>query len=134
GKATMKAIAQIVEEVRRLELAPGGRTADHDAVAANAASTLRNIKGEVKYASGTEIWVSLGTNNGFKEGDKVRIYKPVEKKNKKGEVIATDYELVAELTLLKVQKDRSSAQYTGSASIEEGWAAAGTGVDIAKLN
>jgi curli biogenesis system outer membrane secretion channel CsgG len=134
GKATMKAIAQIVEDVRKLEIGPGARTLNSEALASANTAALRNIKGEVKYASSKEIWVSLGAGNDFKEGDKVRIYKPIEKKNKKGEVIATDYEFVAEITLLKVQKDKSMAEYTGATEVEEGWPAVGASVDIAKLN
>jgi curli biogenesis system outer membrane secretion channel CsgG len=134
GKATMKAIEQIVEEVRKIDLAAGGRTVNDEAATAASAAALRNVKGEVKYANGKEIWISLGSNQGFKEGDKVNIYKSIEKKNKKGEVIATDYEPVTEITLLKVQKDKSMAEYTGAAAIEEGWPAAGASVDIAKLN
>ncbi len=133
GKATMKAINQLVEQVRPLKLQPGARTqnAANDAAAASAA--LRNVKGVVKMVDGSEIWISLGANNGFNKGDKVKIYKPVEKKNKKGEVIATTYELVGEMVLTKVQKDKSVGQYSGSAQVSEDWVVADSAVDIEKL-
>jgi len=134
GKATMKAITQIVEKLRTLDVGPGARTMNAANAAAASASALRNVKGVVKLVEGKEIWVSLGANNGFAKGDKVKIYRPVEKKNKKGEVVATTYELVTEITLIKVQKDKSMGEYTGSAEIGEDWAATDAAVDIEKLD
>jgi curli biogenesis system outer membrane secretion channel CsgG len=134
GKATMKAIAQIVEKVKTLDVGPGARTLNNESAAAAGAAALRNVKGTVKMVEGKEVWVSLGANNGFAKGDKVKIYKPVEKKNKKGEVIATTYDPVAEITLLKVQKDKSMGEYTGTVQISEDWAATDAAVDIEKLD
>jgi curli biogenesis system outer membrane secretion channel CsgG len=134
GKATMKAIAQIIQQVSVLQVGPGARTLNGAAEAAAGAAALRNIKGTVKLVEGKEIWVSLGSNNGFAKGDKVKIYKPVEKKNKKGEVIATTYEPVGEIILLKVQKDKSMGEYSGAAQISEDWAATDATVDIEKLD
>jgi curli biogenesis system outer membrane secretion channel CsgG len=134
GKATMKAITQIVEKLKTLDIGPGART-QNAANAANAAnSALRNVKGVVKLVEGKEVWVSLGANNGFAKGDKVKIYKPVDKKNKKGEVIATTYEFVTEITLIKVQKDKSMGEYSGTTEIGEDWAATDAAVDIEKLD
>jgi len=134
GKATMKAIVQIAEKLKTLDVGPGARTLNAANAAAAGASALRNVKGVVKMVEGKEVWISLGANNGFAKGDKVKIYKPVEKKNKKGEVIATTYELVTEMTLLKVQKDKSMGEYTGTAEIGEDWAATDAAVDIEKLD
>ena len=134
GKATMKAIAQIVEKLKTLDVAPGARTMNASKEASAAAAAVRNVKGVVKLVEGKEVWVSLGANNGFQKGDKVKIYKPVEKKNKKGEVVATTYELVTEITLIKVQKDKSMGEYTGNAEIGEDWAATDAAVDIEKLD
>jgi curli biogenesis system outer membrane secretion channel CsgG len=113
GKATMKAIADISVHLRALNVGPGARTLNNQAAAVAANSALRNIKGSVKMVDGKEVWVSLGSANGFAPGDKVKIYKTVEKKNKKGELIATVYEPVAEIVLKKVQKDKSMGEYTG---------------------
>ena len=133
GKATMKALADIVAKVGVLQVAPGTRAQQAETEAAAGSAALRNIKGVVKMVEGKEIWVSLGSNNGFAKGDKVKIYKPVEKKNKKGEVVATTYESVGEIILTKVQKDKSMGEYAGAAQISEDWAAADAAVDIEKI-
>jgi hypothetical protein len=123
----------MVEQVKVLDIGPGARTVNAATEVAAGNAALRNIKGSVKMVDGKEIWVSLGSNNGFSIGDKVKIYKPVEKKNKKGEVVATTYETVGEITLKKVQKDKSVGEYAGTAQISEDWAATDAAVDIEKL-
>ena len=92
------------------------------------------MKGAVQLVDGKEIWVSLGSKNGFQKGDKLKIYKPVEKKNSKGVVVATTYEVVGEITLTKVQKDKSMGEYSGGAQISEDWAVTDASVDIEKLD
>jgi curli biogenesis system outer membrane secretion channel CsgG len=134
GKATMKAIAEIVEQVKKLDVGPGGRTLAAEGAAAEKASALRNVKGSVQMVDGKEIWVSLGSKNGFQKGDKLKIYKPVDKKNSKGVVVATTYEVVGEITLLKVQKDKSMGEYSGAGQISEDWAVTDASVDIEKLD
>jgi curli biogenesis system outer membrane secretion channel CsgG len=133
GKATMKALAQIIDKVKTLNVGPGARTINNANEAAAGAAALRNVKGVVKLVDGNEIWVSLGGNSGFAKGDKIKIYQPIEKKNKKGEVVATTYEPVAEIILLKVQKDKSMGTYTGSGKIAEDFVAADAAVDIEKV-
>lgn len=133
GKATMKAIAEIVEQVKKLDVGPGGRTLAAQSAAAEKAASLRNVKGSVQMVDGKEIWVSLGSKNGFQKGDKLKIYKPVEKKNSKGVVVATTYEAVGEITLMKVQKDKSMGEYSGAAQISEDWTVTDASVDIEKL-
>jgi curli biogenesis system outer membrane secretion channel CsgG len=134
GKATMKAIAQITDKLKTLDVGPGARTLSNESAAAASAAALRKVRGVVKLVDGKEIWVSLGSNNGFAKGDRVKIYKPIDKKNKKGEVVATTYENVAEITLIKVQKDKSMGEYTGSAQISEDWITADAAVDIEALD
>jgi curli biogenesis system outer membrane secretion channel CsgG len=134
GKATVKAIDQIVEKVKVLNLAPGTRQTINDAAAAEKRGALRGIKGAVTLVDGKEVWVSLGARNGFAKGDKVKIYKPVEKKNSKGVVVTTTYEMVGEITLTKVQKDKSMGEYSGAAQLSEDFAAADADVDIEKLD
>jgi curli biogenesis system outer membrane secretion channel CsgG len=134
GKATMKAIAQITDKLKTLDIGPGARTLSNESAAAAGAAALRKVRGVVKLVDGKEIWVSLGANNGFIKGDKVKIYKPIEKKNKKGEVVATTYETVAEIILIKVQKDKSMGEYTGSTPISEDWITADAAVDIDVLD
>jgi hypothetical protein len=94
---------------------------------------LRSVKGVVKLVDGKEIWVSLGAKSGFATGDKIKIYKPIEKKNSKGEVITTTYEEAAEIVLSKVQDAMSMGEYTGPAKVSEDWAAALAGLDMEKL-
>lgn len=140
GKATMKAIADITSKLRQMQLAPGTR---QQAIAASEAekaqaqvaakSAMRKTKGTVKLVEGKEVWVSLGSSQGFAKGEKVKIYKPIEKKNKKGEVIATTYEAVGEITLTKVQKEQSQGTLDSSATVEEGWAAVDPSVDTDEL-
>jgi len=133
GKATMKAIAQITERLKTLDVGPGARTLNNEAAAAEGAAALRSVKGTVKLVDGNEIWISLGSNNGFAKGDKIKIYKPLEKKNSRGEVVTTTYETVAEITLVKVQKDKSMGQYDGPTKILEEWPVLDAAVDIEKL-
>lgn len=133
GKATVKAIDQIADKVRLLNLAPGTRQIINDAAAAEKRNALRGIKGAVTLVDGKEVWVSLGANNGFAKGDKVKIYKPVEKKNSKGVVVTTTYEPVGDIILTKVQKDKSMGEYSGATRISEDFAAADADVDIEKL-
>jgi len=133
GKATMKALAQIIDKVRTLEIGPGARALNAQNEAAQNAAALRNVKGVVKLVEGNEVWVSLGANNGFAKGDKIAIYQAVDKKNSKGEVIATSYKPVAEIILDKVQKDKSMGTYNGTAKIAEDFIAADAAVDIDKI-
>jgi curli biogenesis system outer membrane secretion channel CsgG len=134
GKATMKALADLVEQVKALgNVGPGTRALSAANQAAAVAAAQRNVKGAVKLVDGKEIWISLGANNGFAKGDKVKIYKPIEKKNKKGEVVAVTYQPVTELILSKVQKDKSMGEYTGTETISEDWVVADAAVDIEKM-
>jgi curli biogenesis system outer membrane secretion channel CsgG len=134
GKATMKALAQIVDKVKTLNVGPGARTLANEQEAAANAAAIRNVKGVVKLVDGAEIWVSLGAANGFSKGDKIKIYQPIEKKNSKGEIVATSYEPVAEIILTKVQKDKSMGAYTGSAKIQEDYVAVDAAADIDKMD
>lgn len=142
GKATMKAIAQIVDQLQQWDPpAKSGRDQVAEATAADSAkkdasalAEKRRAKGEVLLVEDGKIWVSLGSQNGMQKGDKIKIYKSVEKKNKAGKVIATEYEPVTEIELSKIQKDRSWGSYTGTAKLEEGWPAAHSSVEIDDLN
>jgi curli biogenesis system outer membrane secretion channel CsgG len=134
GKATMKALAQIIDKVKTLNVGPGARTLVNQSEAAATVAAIRNIKGVVKLVDGAEIWVSLGAANGFAKGDKVKIYQPIEKKNSKGEVVATSYQPVAEIILSRVQKDKSMGSYGGSTKIQEDYVAVDAAADIDKMD
>jgi curli biogenesis system outer membrane secretion channel CsgG len=130
GKATVKAIAQIVESVKVIKLAPGGRSTSAVDQEQKAQMALRKIRGTVELVDGKDIWVSLGTKNGFAKGDKVKLYQPIEKKNQQGKVVLTTYKEVAVIELVKVQKDKSMGVITGSTTVAEGWAAVDADIDI----
>lgn len=133
GKATMKALAEMVTQVKELKVGPGARVTLREQARSAEVAKARQVKGKVSAVDGREVWLSLGSNHGFAKGDKVAIYKPKEKKNRKGEVIATTYEQVAIVTLAKVQKDCSAAECAGSVTVNEDWPAAAAELDVEQL-
>ena len=130
GKATVKAITEIIETVKKIDLASGARSVNAEAEAKSATLALRNVRGAVELVDGKDIWVSLGSKNGFSKGDKVKIYQPIEKKNQQGKVVLTTFKEAGEIVLTKVQKDKSMGAYSGTAGIGEGWTAADAAIDI----
>jgi hypothetical protein len=140
GKATQKAVAIIIGQVRELslpvpdrakvqELAQQQQKADADAQSWQ----LRSVRGKVELVDGTKIWINLGSQYGFAEGDQVKIYRPVEKKNSAGKVVLTEYEEAAVIQLTTIKKDMSMGIHNGAEPIKEGWAAADARLDINKL-
>ncbi len=129
GKATVKALTLITDEVKPVTLPESGRrkqkakTADQQASAENAAAqALRSTPGKVLAApSKSAIIVSLGTQHGFKDGDKLNLYETVDVKDEQGNVVFTDEKLVGEITIQSVQADRSRASYEGDVTIKAGW-------------
>jgi hypothetical protein len=67
------------------------------------------------------VIVSLGSNQGFKSGDKLLLYQTVDTKDDKGEVVFTEEKVVGEVTFEVVQEDRSKASYTGDVEVKAGW-------------
>jgi curli biogenesis system outer membrane secretion channel CsgG len=130
GKATVKAINVIVEDVKKINLGPSGRTSIQAEEAKNANLSLRRVIGSVDLVDGKEIWISLGAKNGFAKGDKIKIYKPIEKKNQAGKVILTIKKEVGEIVLSKVQKDKSMGEFKGDETVGEGWLVADAAIDI----
>src|SRR5436190_4381514 len=63
GKATVKAINVIVEDVKKINLGPGGRTTIVAEEAKTANLALRRVIGTVDLVDGKEVWISLGTKN-----------------------------------------------------------------------
>ena len=129
GKATVKALTQITEDVRPIPLPESGRVKkkaaqanQQDAAANAAAQAARSTPGKViAVASKDAVIVSLGTSQGFKAGDKLDLYETVETKDASGAVVFTDEKLVGEVVLQSVQADRSKAAYSGDAEIKAGW-------------
>ncbi|HNQ72878.1 MAG TPA: CsgG/HfaB family protein [Verrucomicrobiota bacterium] len=129
GKATVKALAQIIDEVRPVPLPESGRhkqkaTAANQQVAATAAAAaaLRSTPGKVLAApSNQAIIISLGTQHGFKDGDKLNLFATEDVKDDQGNVVFTDEKLVGEITIQAAQAERSRATYEGGLTIKAGW-------------
>jgi len=129
GKATAKAVTNLVQEVAAISLPPSGRSRSkaqaqnkQEAEQAAATATLKATPGKVlAVVSKTTVIVSLGSKHGLKLGDKLMLYEAVETKDDKGAVVFTEEKLVGEVTLETVQEDRSKAIYAGDLEIKNGW-------------
>ena len=136
GKATVKALNLIVANVQTVQVPTSGRqlqkakaqasqqaaaTAGQAAQSA-AAEAARSAPGKVLAVAGKGVLViSLGTQNGFKAGDKLKLYKTEDLKDDQGNVVFTEEKLVGEITLDSVQAERSKATYSGSEEVKAGW-------------
>jgi hypothetical protein len=125
GKATEAALKQIITNVQETTLPESGRVKQKAALAAKAdaaTDALKHTPGKVlAVASKDTIIVSLGSKQGFKEGDKLDLFQTNDVKDDKGNVVFSDEKLVGELTILSVQEDRSRASYAGDLTIQQGW-------------
>jgi curli biogenesis system outer membrane secretion channel CsgG len=129
GKATVKAINTIMTQVQGAQVPASGRQKAREkaaqssqAVAQQAISSLRNTPGKVLAAPAKGVLiVSLGSKQGFKAGDKLKLYEVVELKDDQGQVVFTEEKLAGEITLDSVQEERSKAGYSGSAEVKTGW-------------
>ena len=125
GRATEKTLQTIIADLTATTLPESGRMKQKAALAANAgaaADALRHTPGKVlAVASKDAIIVSLGSKEGFKEGDKLALYQTSDVKDDKGSVVFTDEKLVGELTIMSVQDDRSRASYAGDLTVLQGW-------------
>ena len=129
GKATVKALANIMADVTMTEIPESGRQKARAGKAATATAkemaameALRKIPGKVlAVPAKTMLIVSLGSKQGFQAGDKLLLYEAVDTKDDKGEVVFTEEKLVGEVTLESVQDERSKANYTGDAPAKPGW-------------
>ena len=129
GKATVKAIAKIMADVSAMDVPASGRVQSKEKVASReraasdaAVSAMKSVPGKVlAVPSPGIVIVSLGSKQGFKVGDKVKIYETVDTKDDKGNVVFTDEKLVGELVLETVQDDRSKARYEGVVDVKAGW-------------
>jgi hypothetical protein len=68
------------------------------------------------------VIVSVGSKQGFKNGDKLALFESVEIKDDKGAVVFTEEKPAGEITLESVQEERSKATYAGSSEVKSGWA------------
>jgi curli biogenesis system outer membrane secretion channel CsgG len=129
GRATVKAVSNIVSDVAFVNLPESGRRKAQASgqlqqanQAAAAQAAVHGTPGKVLAvpAKGVVV-VSLGSKQGFKSGDKVALYQTNDIKDDKGNVVFSEEKLVGEVTLDAVQEDRSKANYTGDADVKAGW-------------
>jgi hypothetical protein len=136
GKATVKALNSIIAEVSTVTLPPSGRRLAKEKAAQQEKAQQDKAGEEVKAqmdsiratpgkvlavpAKGVVI-VTLGTKQGLKVGDKLKLYETVDTKDDQGKVVFTEEKLVGEITLEAVQDDRSKASYSGNAEVKAGW-------------
>ncbi len=118
GKASAKAVTDIVGQLAAISLPEPARAARLKA----AAVALKHTAGKVLAVAGKDtIIVSLGSQEGFKEGDQLELYQLTDVKDDKGNVVFTDEKLVGEMTLSEVQEERSRGSYAGDAQVQQGW-------------
>jgi curli biogenesis system outer membrane secretion channel CsgG len=125
GKATEKTLQQIIADVQTTTLPESGRVKQKAALATQsdaATVALKHTPGKVlAVASKDTIIVSLGSKEGFKDGDKLDLYQTTDVKDDKGNVVFTDEKLIGEITLAGVQEERSRASYAGDSVVQQGW-------------
>jgi curli biogenesis system outer membrane secretion channel CsgG len=130
GKATVKALNMIMADVANVQVPASGRRMTKEkgekqqqAVAEAAALAAKSTPGKIlAVPARNTVIVSLGSQQGLKSGDKLKVYETVDTKDDKGQVVFTEEKLVGEITLDSVQADRSKATYSGSTELKSGWA------------
>ena len=111
GKASAKAVTNIIEQLAAYQFPEPERIA-----------TLQNTPGKIlAVVDNDTIIVSLGSNQGFKAGDHLKLYETSDIKDDKGNVVFTDEKMVGELTLSEVQEDKSRGSYAGDSKVQQGW-------------
>lgn len=125
GRATVKALSNIVSTVAVAELPESGRhkqQAGKQAQVQAEQTAVRSAPGKVLAVPAKNlIIVSLGSKQGFKSGDKLLLFQTIDTKDDQGAVVFTEEKLVGEVTLDAVQDDRSKANYDGEVAIQTGW-------------
>ena len=120
GKATVMALSQITDELRPTPLPESAR---HKSKATQAGNALAAISGKVLAAASRDaIIISIGSKQGLKDGDKLKLYETSDIKDDKGAVVFTEEKLVGEITIQSAQEDRSKATYSGDREVKAGWA------------
>ena len=128
GKATVKAVAKIISDVRGLNLPPGARSklrekkgADQQQALLVEAAKVRSTPGLVEAVGDGYLIVTLGAKHGVRLGQKLLLYEIVEIKNKEGKAVFTDKKLAGEIVAETVEEDKTKARYAGAATVKEGW-------------
>jgi curli biogenesis system outer membrane secretion channel CsgG len=125
GRATEATLQQIITDVQATTMPESGRVKQKATLAAKAdaaTEALKHTPGKVLAVAGKDtVIISLGSKQGFKEGDKLELYQTNDVKDDKGNVVFTDEKLIGEITLAGVQEDRSRASYAGDVAVQQGW-------------
>jgi curli biogenesis system outer membrane secretion channel CsgG len=129
GKATAKAVTNIVQDVSAFNPPESGRVrsksqaqSQQQSAEQAAFNALRETPGKVlAVVNKTTVIVSLGSKQGFKAGDKLKVYELLETKDDKGVVVFSEEKLNGEVTLDSVQEERSKATYGGGGDVKAGW-------------
>jgi hypothetical protein len=129
GKATCKAVTNITQELMGFNPPESGRMRNlsqkaqaQQSAESAAFNALRETPGKIlAVVNKTTVIVSLGSRNGFKPGEKLKVYELSEVKDDKGAVVFSEEKLYGEVTLDTVQEERSKATYNGSGELKSGW-------------
>lgn len=129
GKATCKAMTNLVQDVAMIDVPESGRSKNKAATANKkqaeeqaALAVLKNTSGKViAVVNKNTVIVSLGSKQGFKNGDKLHLYETIDTKDDKGAVVFTEEKLVGEVLLDAVQEEKSKASFLGNAEVKSGW-------------
>ncbi len=140
GKATVKALNQIIASVQGVSLPVSGRQQQKAAAAAQTAAAAQGAQAQAQAeaaalrAAGGKVLavpskgvlvVSVGSRHGFKAGDKLKLYETVDLKDDDGKVVFTEEKPAGEVTLEVVQEEKSKAVYAGEAEVKSGWVVKG---------
>ena len=129
GKATCKAVTNLIHEVAAVNLPESGRSHSKAQAQSKQQAETQAVTEAIKQTPGkvlavvdkTTIIVSVGGKQGFKAGDKLNLYETLETKDEKGTVVFTEEKLVGEVTLQSVQEERSKAICSSPSDAKAGW-------------
>jgi curli biogenesis system outer membrane secretion channel CsgG len=126
GRATMKAINDVIKKMDHGFLAnrtsgAGEVRAQESAARAAAEQAANEAPGQVlAVVSNQLIIVSIGSGQGLKIGDKLKVFKSVNVTDSQGKVVYSEEKEVGLLVVTEVQADRSKASTVSGSGITEG--------------
>jgi hypothetical protein len=111
GKASAQAISNIITQLAGFQLPEPA-----------AIKLLHQTPGKVIAApNNSTIIISLGSNQGFKEGDRLKLYEISYVSDSDGKIVFTNEVVVGEIILSQVQAGISRCSYAGESKVKEGW-------------
>lgn len=137
GKATVLAVSNIVAQVAAVSVPASGRRQAKEKAAVQqiveqqkAVEQATAAQQEVRQSARGKVLavpskgvliISLGSNQGFKPGDKLRLLESILTKDDQGNTVFEEEKEAGEVVLQAVQEDRSKAAYEGSQEARIGW-------------